>query len=291
MMEVPHHILDSIFNPGPALTGTIMKRIPLSYSLLPHQIPRLAALAALSIALLAGCASTSKDSAKNQGAIEGQAFFRTWLIPRTFDTARLYRFYSLLPERPAKLTAERVPSTQMDYLVLSYDQGPTPRETIEPFTAILEWPARRVLEAGVLELNINGDGSGVELIANGEDAEGAGFSYNLGKVDWQGWDVVRVALDFPAEFYGEKAESRKIVPPFMVNDLIIRDVRNQGQFNIVLAQTSIIFPKKRPENSNPLSKEEREAIRRNTSVGIPSQNADGLPVQRPVDTQVRRQRL
>jgi hypothetical protein len=241
--------------------------------------------------ILAGCASTSKDANQTKGAIEGQAYFRTWLIPRTFDTARVFRFYSLLPERPAKLSAERVASTQMDYLVLQYENGSAPRETVEPFTAILEWPARRVLEAGILEMYINGDGSGVELIANGEDAEGAGFTYNLGRVDWEGWKQVQVALDYPTEFYGEKADSREVVPPLVVNYLGIRDVRNVGQFDIVLAEASIVFPKKRPENSDQLSPEEREAIKRNSSVGIPSTDQNNLPVQRPVDTKVRRPRL
>lgn len=239
---------------------------------------------------LAGCASTGKkDSSGN--AVEGRAYFRTWLVPRTFDTARIFNFYSLLPERPAQLTAERVSSTQMDYLVLKYNQGDTPRETLEPFTAILEWQPRRILEAGVMTLKVNGDGSGVELFANGEDSEGAGFTYNLGRVDWQGWREIKVALDYPDEFYGEKTENPTVVPPFIVNFLGIRDVRGAGHFEIVLAESIISFPKKRPDSASQLSPEEREAIKRNSTVGLPEAKKDNLPVQRPVDTKVRRQRL
>ncbi|MBM4321707.1 MAG: hypothetical protein FJ125_17660 [Deltaproteobacteria bacterium] len=238
-----------------------------------------------SLLTLAGC--QSKEEA--QKPVLTGASFRTWIVPRQFDTARAYRFSAATPPDPAVLSAERVAGRDYDYLVLTYERGARAPAGKEPFTALLQWKPNGVLEFGVLELKLFGDGSGTELVIEGEDVEGVGFLYAVGPISWEGWREITVPLEKPTSFYGVKEKNPVVQFPMQVTGLSLRDVQNRGTFRIVLADAFIRFPWKRPASEEPVAKTEPQPRRRNTRFGIPTSPDAPFDVQRPVETKVRRQ--
>lgn len=247
-----------------------------------HLLAAAAAAAASSLILPSGCQT------KKQEPIVARAAFRAWIVPRQFDTARRYQFVPVTPPDPNLLTAERVAGKDLDYLVLTYEKDAGAPPAREPFTALLQWEPKGVLEIGVIILNVFGDGSGAEMFLEGEDIEGAGFVYDLGPISWEGWREIKLSLEKPSSFYGVKQQNPVVRMPMQLTALGLRDVQNRGAFRIVLAKVYIEFPWRRPASEQPAARTEPEQPKRTSRFGVPTSPDTPFNVQHPVETKVRR---
>lgn len=69
-----------------------------------------------------------------------------------------------------------------------------------------------------LLLDVLGDAGGCHLFLEAGDAQGWGFAYSLGSVDFTGWRTCTVDVQEPGEYWGERREDATpgIIPPLQL---------------------------------------------------------------------------
>ena len=130
-----------------------------------------------------------------------------------FDNAESFPLLETETTALGPVTTGVAGSASESFLRLSYQRhrndGRDARVVIAlPMRAIYDTPEKLLLE-------VRGDGSGSEVLLEAGDAQGWGFTYSFGILDFSGWRVISTDAQHPVEYWGGRKQDGTpgVVPP------------------------------------------------------------------------------